>query len=61
MRKVKLKVTQKHSKGDILAGSIYSWDESLNAYAHKDENGTIVSTVNEAGVDSFSDLFEMII
>ena len=59
-KKVKLKVTQKHPKGDIPAGSIYHWDENLNTYVYKDENNIAVSSVNIAGVNHFSDLFERI-
>jgi hypothetical protein len=57
MKKVKLLKTQKHPKGNIEKGSVYNWNENTGFYELK-KNGIIISTINEAGVNAFTDLFK---
>jgi hypothetical protein len=57
MKQVELLKTQKHSRGNIEKGSVYNWNESTGFYEFS-QNGRVVSTVNEAGVNAFSTLFK---
>lgn len=57
MKQVKLLKTQKNPKGDIEKGSIYNWNESTGFYELK-KNGQVISTINEVGVNAFTDLFK---
>ena len=46
MRQLRLLKTQKHPKGDIEKGAIYTFNEKTEFYEYK-VNGIVVSTVNE--------------
>lgn len=59
IKKVKLLKTQKHPKGDILKGSIYTFNPVSKFYEYK-KNGIVISTINEAGVNTFTNLFKRI-
>ena len=56
--KLELLVTQKHPKGDIKKGSIYTFDEDRNMYVLKNENGIIVASANEAAVKAMPHMFK---
>lgn len=60
MKKVRLKVTLKHSRGDIVKGSVYEWDEQRKLYIHYDKNGIPVSSVGAAMISLQPNLFEYI-
>lgn len=59
MKKVQLLKTQRHHKGDILKGSIYTFNTVTKFYEYK-KNGIVISTVNETGVNTFINLFKRI-
>lgn len=57
MKQVKLLKTQKHQKGNIEKGSVYDWNENTGFYELK-KNRQVISTINEVGVNTFTDLFK---
>jgi hypothetical protein len=59
MKKVKLLKEQQHPKGNIPEGAIFNWNEENSRYEYS-ENGMVISTINEAGVNLMTDLFKRI-
>lgn len=57
MKQVKLLKKQEHPKGNIEKGSVYNWNESTGFYEFS-KNGIVISTINEAGVSAFKNLFK---
>lgn len=57
-KKVRILQTIEHPKGNVEKDSIYNWDEELNLYVLKNEEGIIFSTVNKPMVDAMPQLFE---
>ena len=59
MQQVRLLKTQKHPKGDIEKGSLYTFNEDTGFYEFT-QNGRVVSTVNSSFIDEFPDWFERV-
>ena len=57
MKQVQLLKTQLHPKGNIKKGSIYDWNENTGFYEFT-RNGLVISTINEAGVNTFKHLIK---
>jgi hypothetical protein len=55
--KVKLLKTQSST---LPEGSIFEWDEQVQAYVHRDANNNITSTANMEMVNALPELFEKI-
>jgi len=58
MKKIELLVTQKHEKGDILKGSIYIFQEESKMYTHTNNEGVVVSMINDAAIEAMPGLFK---
>ena len=58
--KVRLLKEQIHPKGNIPKGAIYQLNRKSGFYEYKTE-GIVVSTINEAGVNQLTDLFERVL
>ena len=58
-KKVILLKTQKHPKGDIKKGSVYHWNKNTGFYELL-KKGIVISTINESGVNTFTNLFKKI-
>ena len=58
MAKVELLVTQKHPRGDIKKGSIYTYDEDRSRYVLKNEYGIIIASANEVAVKAMPHIFK---
>lgn len=59
MKQVRLLRAQPHERGGIEKGSIYNWNEEKSRYEFE-RDGIVISTVNEAAVDMFTDIFERV-
>ena len=57
MKQIKLLKTLEHPKGNVEKGSVYNWNEDTGFYELR-ENGIVISTINEVGVDAFPKLFK---
>jgi hypothetical protein len=58
--KIELLVTQKHPKGDIKKGSIYTYDEDRSRYVLKNEYGIIIASANKAAVKVMPHMFKQL-
>lgn len=56
--KIELLITQRHPKGDIKKGSIYTFDEDRNMYVLKNDNGIVVASANQAAVNAMPNVFK---
>ena len=59
MKKVELLIEQEHPRGNVPKGAIYEFDKELGFYVYK-ENGLTISSVNDAAVEIFPDLFKYV-
>lgn len=58
-KKVELLIEQKHPKGGLPKGAIYTYDDSMKMYVYR-VNGKIWGTVNATAVNAFPWMFKWV-
>jgi len=58
-KQIKTIITIENPKGDVKKGSVYNWNEDTGFYEYK-QDGVVVSTVNENGVNFMKNVFKRI-
>ena len=58
MKDIRLKITLPHTKGDMVKGSIYKYEDGI--YVHRNKDGVVMSTTVVNAVKLAPDTFEYV-